>query len=677
MLKYLFLRFLFLGFVSCTLYKRDYALRNYYTLRTTAPNDIDQIITHLDVRFEGKVGELENYYWISVPKERDGNHLSRLLKKLKKRGLTTIQDIQPQIPSRRIVKRSVPDTVLQQELLLYQQDTKKRLSISDPGFDRQWHLINTQELGHDLNISSVWTQNITGEGSIVAILDDGLDFKHEDLQENYYADGSFDFNDHGPHPMPRLDDDVHGTRCAGEIAARKNDVCGMGVAYNAKVSGIRILSSDITEGDEAAALNYKYQENQIYSCSWGPPDLGEVAEGPKGIVLEAMKNGIERGRNGKGSIFVFASGNGGHYDDNCNFDGYTNSIYTITVGAIDRIGNYPSYAEKCAAQFFVTYSSGSGHHIYTTDIHSGKCTENHGGTSAAAPLAAGVFALVLSVRPDLSWRDLQHLCVQSAVPITLDDEDWTTLPSGRMFNHKYGFGALDAYRIVELAKSFRSVGPQTNLELQSSHTLNIPDTTSNQTLDPLKSLLYVSKKMVQTIGLSRLEHVTVTVHIEHQRRGDLEILLTSPNNVTSQLGTPRKNDYSKEGLVHWTFMSVKHWEENPVGAWTLQIIDARNPSYTGRLIEWKLTLWGENGVAKVYSQQTNVKSFILQNTQSFIVGKQSFLIYMSAFCVMIATTGLVLFFKTLRRSKNKYNPRNDRTFELDNLLYLSSSDDNE
>lgn len=163
--------------------------------------------------------------------------------------------------------------------------------------------------------------------------------------------------------MPRLDDDVHGTRCAGEIAALKNDVCGMGVAYNAKVSGVRILSSDITEGDEAAALNYKYQENQIYSCSWGPPDLGEVAEGPKGIVLEAMKNGIERGRNGKGSIFVFASGNGGHYDDNCNFDGYTNSIYTITVGAIDRLGNYPSYAEKCAAQFFVTYSSGSGHHI--------------------------------------------------------------------------------------------------------------------------------------------------------------------------------------------------------------------------------------------------------------------------------------------------------------------------
>lgn len=141
MLKYLFLRFLFFGFISCTLYKRDYALRNYYTLRTTTPNDIDQIITLLDVRFEGKVGELENYYWISVPKDRGENHLSNLFKKLKKRDLATIQDIQPQVPSRRIVKRSLPDTVLQQELFLYQQDAKKRLSIGDPGFDRQWHLV--------------------------------------------------------------------------------------------------------------------------------------------------------------------------------------------------------------------------------------------------------------------------------------------------------------------------------------------------------------------------------------------------------------------------------------------------------------------------------------------------------------------------------------------------------
>lgn len=92
--------------------------------------------------------------------------------------------------------------------------------------------------------------------------------------------------------------DYHGTRCAGQIAASKNDACGVGIAYEAKVSGkkgllmvyhckktpfsscfcfvifigIRILSGEITDVDEAAALNYKYQENDIFSCSWGPTD---------------------------------------------------------------------------------------------------------------------------------------------------------------------------------------------------------------------------------------------------------------------------------------------------------------------------------------------------------------------------------------------------------------------
>lgn len=83
-----------------------------------------------------------------------------------------------------------------------------------------------------------------------------------------FAEGSWDFNDHTPLPEPRLVDDLHGTRCAGEIAAVKNDVCGMGVAYDAKIAGIRILSAAISDADEAASLNFAYQHNDVYSCSF-------------------------------------------------------------------------------------------------------------------------------------------------------------------------------------------------------------------------------------------------------------------------------------------------------------------------------------------------------------------------------------------------------------------------
>ena len=46
----------------------------------------------------------------------------------------------------------------------------------------------------------------------------------------------------------------------------------------------------------------------------------------------ALAHGVLAGRRGYGSIFVVASGNGGHFKDNCNFDGYANSIYTVTIG---------------------------------------------------------------------------------------------------------------------------------------------------------------------------------------------------------------------------------------------------------------------------------------------------------------------------------------------------------
>jgi kexin len=178
-----------------------------------------------------------------------------------------------------------------------------------------------------------------------------------------YAEGSYDFNDHTPLPQPRLSDDTHGTRCAGEISAVKNDVCGLGVAHTSKIAGVRILSAPISDADEAAALNYGYQTNDIYSCSWGPPDNGKEMDAPEGLILKAMVNGITNGRAGKGSIFVFAAGNGGGVDDQCNFDGYTNSIYSMTIGAVDRKGLHPYYSEMCAAVLAVAPSSGSGDHI--------------------------------------------------------------------------------------------------------------------------------------------------------------------------------------------------------------------------------------------------------------------------------------------------------------------------
>ncbi|KAF9955173.1 pheromone processing endoprotease [Mortierella alpina] len=464
------------------------------------------------------------------------------------------------------------------------------LGIPDPGFHYQWHLHNSKN-GNDINVTGVWEQGINGTGINVAIIDDGLDMTSEDLAPNFFKEGSWDFNDNNPLPMPRLVDDQHGTRCAGEIAAVKNDLCGVGVAYGAKVAGLRILSGQITDVDEAAALNYRFQDNHIYSCSWGPPDDGKSMDAPKGVVLDAMINGIKNGRSGLGSIYVFATGNGGSQDDDCNFDGYTNSLYTVSIGAIDRAGRHPYYSEACSAQLAVTYSNGGGSAIYTCDVGKRRCFSQHGGTSAAAPIAAGMIALVLSIRPDLGWRDVQYLLMTTAVPVSLGDPDWKPTAAGRLFNHKFGYGSLDAFALVEAAKTFQRLGPQTFMEppvVKVGRKLPLGGKGISSTLS-----ISLSDRMNNGVEFGTLEHITVTVNIEHERRGDVEVILKSPKNIESKLGVRRRYDTATTGFVDWTFMTVKHWDEDPHGVWTLTVRDQGNPNFSGKFVDWRIKFWGE------------------------------------------------------------------------------------
>lgn len=66
-----------------------------------------------------------------------------------------------------------------------------------------------------------------------------------------------------------------------------------------------------------------------------------------------------QGRGGLGSIFVWASGNGGREKDSCNCDGYTNSIYTLSISSSTQNGNVPWYSEACSSTLATTYSSGN------------------------------------------------------------------------------------------------------------------------------------------------------------------------------------------------------------------------------------------------------------------------------------------------------------------------------
>lgn len=105
----------------------------------------------------------------------------------------------------------------------------------------------------------------------------------------------------------------------------------------------------------------------------------------------------------------------------------------------------------------------------TTDLYH-QCTDKHTGTSASAPLAAGMIALALEANPFLTWRDMQHLVVRASRRAQLQAEDWRTNGVGRQVSHHYGYGLLDARLLVDLARSWLPTQPQKKCIIRVLHT---------------------------------------------------------------------------------------------------------------------------------------------------------------------------------------------------------------
>ncbi|XP_064325633.1 proprotein convertase subtilisin/kexin type 4 [Phalacrocorax carbo] len=480
------------------------------------------------------------------------------------------------------------------KVLWFEQQTIKRRTKrsvgvvpTDPWFHKQWYMNN--DINPDLNILSAWSKGYTGLGVVLTILDDGIEKDHPDLSANYDPLASYDFNSNDPDPQPRHtdgDENRHGTRCAGEVAAAANNrICGAGVAYNAKVGGVRMLDGPITDVVEAQSLSLRPQHIHIYSASWGPEDDGKTVDGPGVLAAEAFYRGVTKGRGGLGSIFIWASGNGGINYDNCNCDGYANSIYTLSVGSVLAGGRRPWYGEGCSAILTTTYSSRttSEVQIVTTDLHH-RCTDKHTGTSASAPLAAGMIALALEANPALTWRDLQHLVIRASKPAHLQAEDWAKNGVGRKVSHHYGYGLLDAGLLVEMAKAWTGTRPQRRCSVKAIHAPR-----------NIGSKLTVSTDIScsgRTKRIRSLEHVQVQLSLSYSRRGDLVIALTSPMGTTSTLVTMRPYDTSQKGYKDWTFMSTHFWDENPNGTWTLQLENKGDAYNTGLLTSFILHLHG-------------------------------------------------------------------------------------
>lgn len=467
------------------------------------------------------------------------------------------------------------------EPLLASQPAKRWIP-NDPLFPNQWHLANTGQgggtAGIDVQVTNVW-DTYRGANILIGIVDDGLQLTHTDLYQSVNTNLDWDWNGNDGDPSPNLAYDPHGTTCAGVAAARGHNGRGVsGAAPEATLVGYRLISSAPTDEMEASALTTNNHAVHIKSNSWGPDDDGKTVKGPGVLTTLALSNAAATGRGGLGTLIVWAGGNGGAASDNANNDGYVNSPYTLAIAAVTENGTQPWYGEPGACLIAAAPGGGGEVDILTTDLM-GNDGDNYAGagselsdvnytqlfkgTSASAPLMAGVLALVLQANPNLGWRDVQEILMCSATQNAATDSDWRTNAAGFTFNHKFGAGLVNARAAVALATNWVNLGPRgTATAVKTNLSLVIPDNTAAG----------ITQLFSFAATPLRAEHVTVTLDIQHRRRGQLAVTLTAPSGMQSRLAENRTVD-TNANYAGWTFSSVRHWGELAQGTWALKVAD--------------------------------------------------------------------------------------------------------
>ncbi|MDB9487329.1 S8 family peptidase [Dolichospermum circinale CS-537/01] len=302
-----------------------------------------------------------------------------------------------------------------------------------------------------INAPTVWNNGHTGQGIIVAVIDTGVDYNHEDLKNNIWIntkeiagngiddDGNgyiddvrgwnFDNNNNNV-----LDNNGHGTHVSGTIAAENNGIGVTGIAYNSQIMSVKVLDangsgsySNITKGIYYAVDNGA----KVINLSLG-------GDSPN----DTLKSAIEYASS-KGVIVVMAAGNNSESIPSYPARYAYNS--GIAVGAVDQNNNLADFSNRSGSQE-IAYITAPGVDIYSTVPNNQYA--NYSGTSMAAPHIAGVVALMLSANPNLTESQVRQIIISTSANSTSPTEPTTPTQPGLEFPSF--FPPLDSFFPLEL-----------------------------------------------------------------------------------------------------------------------------------------------------------------------------------------------------------------------------------
>jgi hypothetical protein len=329
---------------------------------------------------------------------------------------------------------------------------------NDKYFFQQWYLNNIGQTapfglpgkrGADLGFMKLKEQGVLGsEKVVVAVLDTGIDYKHEDLEKNMWinkaevngVDGidddkngfvddkyGFDFYSQGtsklwygkPGDPDPMDENGHGTHCAGVIGAKSNNSIGMvGLNQNIQMMAVKIFGEDggASSADIQRAIYYATNRDvDIMSNSWGG-----------GAPSELVHKAIEAAEK-KGILFVAAAGNDGSNNDvtpqfpasyKQKNDLSKKMSNILTVGASDNMDNAAGFSNYGYESVDVFAPGVAILSTYPTSLAPTRPYAIMSGTSMATPLVTGVAALMIAANPDLKKNPerIRRILVESSDP---------------------------------------------------------------------------------------------------------------------------------------------------------------------------------------------------------------------------------------------------------------------
>lgn len=302
--------------------------------------------------------------------------------------------------------------------------------VNDPKFSEQWHLSNNE---YSLNLCAIRDITTGDKSVVVAVLDQGIELNHPDLNLD---DISYD-TETGTSPSHIYGE--HGTNCAGFISAKTNNRIGIAsLAPSCRLMSVSntLISSLDSSQKRANGINFAWQNGAcVISNSWG-------SGYPNSMLDDAISNALTKGRSGKGTVVVFATGN-----NSSGIISYPSSVAgsgLIAVGASDFSGKRANFSQYGNGLDIVA----PGKSVLTTNINASYSSGS--GTSYATPLVAATSALLISVNPNLTASEVEAIICKYATK--LPAYSFVSKKTYGTWNVEVGYGLLNPVKSINAVK---------------------------------------------------------------------------------------------------------------------------------------------------------------------------------------------------------------------------------